>query len=62
MLVPVIWGDCQPCEIRTSSVYTAPQHSQAGPAGYPVYGGAPMGYGHIAQPQHPQPGQDPFGF
>ncbi|PIO71396.1 hypothetical protein TELCIR_06714 [Teladorsagia circumcincta] len=42
-------------------VFPAPQHPQGAPSGYPVYGGAPMGYGQVAQP-HPQSGQDPFGF
>ncbi|KAK5984164.1 hypothetical protein GCK32_012795, partial [Trichostrongylus colubriformis] len=42
-------------------VYPTPQHPQGAPSGYPVYGGAPMGYGQVAQP-HPQSGQDPFGF
>ncbi|XGW21654.1 hypothetical protein V3C99_004548 [Haemonchus contortus] len=42
-------------------VFPAPQHTQGPPSGYPVYGGAAMGYGQVSQP-HPQPGQDPFGF
>ncbi|WKX91309.1 hypothetical protein Q1695_009837 [Nippostrongylus brasiliensis] len=43
-------------------MYPQQQHPQGAPGGYPVYGGAPMGYGQVAQQPHPQTGQDPFGF
>ncbi|KJH52956.1 hypothetical protein DICVIV_00825 [Dictyocaulus viviparus] len=59
---PQAYGGHMPqWQMQPPRVYSTPQHSQAAPSNFPIYGGTGMGYGQTNQP-HPQPGQDPFGF